>query len=149
MGKVRGKAAHLCCFFSVGLVLLCSTWALWWVQRDSMKEGLPIFLMVTNCTHENAQHFFLHFGRSHQPARRAIVLFIWALEALPTETWSNDRCTRGRLSVRPLVVGDEAIFRSVDTFWKSLVFSKKFGTGGRGTDLTTESSKAHILWLRE
>lgn len=60
-----------------------------------------------------------------------------------------DRWTRGWLSVRVFIVGDGAIFQSVDTFWKSLVFSKKFGTDGGGTDLATESSKAHILWLRE
>lgn len=53
----------MCTLFSFSSELLFSRWAMLLVQRDSMKEHLPIFLIVTNYADENVQHFFLCLER--------------------------------------------------------------------------------------
>lgn len=71
-----GRCTEIALFFPLCLELLCSRWAALLVQRDSMKEHLPIFLMVTNYTDGNVQPFFLCFEKKPLPCRKAIVTFI-------------------------------------------------------------------------
>lgn len=44
-----GRCTEATLSLFLGLELLCSRWAKSLVQRDSMKEHLPVFLMVKNC----------------------------------------------------------------------------------------------------